>query len=109
MSSMMWVAATAAVSWEFSMAVRYIMLPTYIAQVLQVSIVQNGWFVTIPMIWFIIVKCIAAVVSDRLIQHGCKVIRVRKLMWGTGFITSAGIGCVLGYLNAHNLILVVLV
>ena len=108
-STMIWAVAVSAMSWEFSAVTKYMMLPTYIAEVLQVNIVQNGWFTTIPMVFFIIVKSVAAIVSDKLIQHGVKVIRVRKLMWGTGFIISAAIGCSVGYLNANNLVLVVVV
>ncbi len=106
---MIWAVAVSAMSWEFTATMKNLMLPTYIDQVLHVNIVQNGWFSTIPIVCFIIIKTLAATISDKLIQHGFKVIRVRKLMWGSGFLISGAIGCAVGFLNANNLVLVVFI
>ncbi len=106
-SPMIWAVAGGAICWDYSFVMKYVMLPTYIDEVLKANIVQNGWVSAISISFYMIVVTVTAVVSDKLIQHGCKVITVRKLMWGLGFMLSGGVGCALGYMNTDNLAVMV--
>ena len=108
-SPMIWAVAGGGMCWDYTFIMKNVMLPTYIDEVLHVTIVQNGWYATIPICCYIVSVTVTAVISDKLIQHGCKVITIRKLMWGLGFMLSGGAGCVIGYMNADNLTLTVLV
>jgi ACS family sodium-dependent inorganic phosphate cotransporter len=74
-------------------------MPTYITQALGVDYAAVGLFAMIPSLLSFLFLNVAGTVTDRLLEHGLDVTRVRKTMQTIGFGGSAVVLMTVGYVQ----------